>query len=167
MSICRGNRRFVSDVQTQDASEERPADSAPKKPPAPLHLRRAKPLLVASGGPKIWIESRPEKVKPHALATQYVRIANQLSAVWEQPSACREYFSELISDRRVGERAPHPWCCATYKSCRLTMLMCTPRARMRPDVRLSIRLGWPESKVTLSFDDSCPRDPRDSAPTTT
>ena len=109
MSVYRGHRRLLSDVQIEDASEKRPADSASEKTRAPpLHLRRAKPLLMLLARTKSWIESLPEEVKPHALATQYARIANQICGVWEQPPACREYFSELLSDRRGGRKGFPP-----------------------------------------------------------
>ena len=105
MSIYRGHRRLLSDVQIEDASEQRGDGSASQKTRAPpVHLRRAKPLLVLLARTQSWIESLPEKVKPHALATQYARIANQVCGVWEQPPACRDYFSELLSDRRGGRK---------------------------------------------------------------
>jgi len=53
---------------------------------------------------KHWIVSLPGPVRPHALASEFARIANLLCMVWDDPPACRTHFEDLLVDRRGGRR---------------------------------------------------------------
>ncbi len=51
-----------------------------------------------------WLASLPADVRPRALPTQFVRIANGLCRRWPKEAACLAYFDDLLIDRRGGRR---------------------------------------------------------------
>ncbi len=101
-SIYRGWRTLASDVQVQDGVDKRTTEDRPAL--RSVHMRRSQPVLVLLPRTRSWIASLPEPVRPHALAAQFARIANLLCIVWDDPSACKRCFYELLVDRRGGRR---------------------------------------------------------------
>jgi len=51
-----------------------------------------------------WLAGLPADVRPNVFPIQYTRIANRLARVWPTPSACLDYFDELLTDRRGGRQ---------------------------------------------------------------
>ena len=101
-SIYRGWRTLTSDVQVQDGVDKRTTEDRRELPP--VHLRRSQPVVVLLPRTRSWLASLPEPVRPHVLAAQFARIANLLCTVWDDPSACKRCFYELLVDRRGGRR---------------------------------------------------------------
>ena len=54
-----------------------------------------------------WLETLPQEVRPTALVTKYPRIANVFALEWNNPTACRAFFAELLIDHR-GTRKGFP-----------------------------------------------------------
>lgn len=47
-----------------------------------------------------WLLSLPSDVRPQALSQQFPRIANELAALWKQPTRCERHLkSLLVTDR--------------------------------------------------------------------
>jgi len=55
-----------------------------------------------------WILELPPKARPHRLATEFARIANNLCVNWQDPEACRNCFGNLLTDRRGGRKGFPP-----------------------------------------------------------
>jgi hypothetical protein len=102
MSIYRGHRTLLSDVQVGKATDKPSTEISSS--PSPAHLRRAQPVLALLPRTAVWIGMLPPPVRPHALASQFPRIANLVCAVWADPLACRKYLAELITDDRGGRK---------------------------------------------------------------
>lgn len=51
-----------------------------------------------------WLGELPADIRPHALATQYPRVANLVALQWNDHCACPAYFDELLVDRRGGRQ---------------------------------------------------------------
>jgi hypothetical protein len=102
MSIYRGHRALLSDVQVRQVSDK-PLAALPS-PESPAHLRRAQPVLALLPRTAVWIGLLPARIRPNALAAQFPRIANLLCAVWADPLACRKYLAELLTDDRGGRK---------------------------------------------------------------
>lgn len=75
--------------------------------PPPVHLRKSKPLETLLPRTEAWIAMLPLDARPHELARQFARIANQLCAMWDHPAECRVCFDELLVDKR-GSRKGFP-----------------------------------------------------------
>lgn len=101
MSIYRGHRALLSDVQVGQATDRRSTEAS-SSPSSPTYLRRAEPVLALLPRTAVWIGLLPTAVRPQALASQFPRIANLVCAVWGDPSACRQYLAELLTDDRGG-----------------------------------------------------------------
>jgi hypothetical protein len=104
MSIYRGWRPLCADVEQQDVVHKRAPENASTNTPPPLHLRRARPVLILLPRTSTWIVSLPERVRPRALARRFARIANLICAAWDDPPACRKYFDELLVDKRTNRQ---------------------------------------------------------------
>jgi hypothetical protein len=55
-----------------------------------------------------WLAALPPDVRPTALPTQFVRIANALARIWSDHRRCLDYLEELLIDRR-GSRQGFPF----------------------------------------------------------
>lgn len=81
-------------------------DSQPDPQPDPtnledaVRLRKASPLDYLLPASLDWLKRLPDGLRPIALATQYPRIVNLLAQQWNDPTACRAYFDELLVGRR-------------------------------------------------------------------
>jgi hypothetical protein len=104
MSIYRGWRPLCDDVQQHDVAHKGEADATLDTAPPPTHLRHSQPIMVLLPRTANWIASLPERVRPHALAAQYARIANLLCAAWDDPPACRQYFNDLLAGTRPNRK---------------------------------------------------------------
>lgn len=105
MSIYRGWRPLLDDVQQQDVSHKEMASYARDiTTPPPTHLRRGQPVAVLLPRTANWIASLPERVRPDALAKQFARISNLICATWVDPPACRKYFDELLVETRLRRK---------------------------------------------------------------
>jgi hypothetical protein len=103
MSIYRGFRPLLTDVQVSHVVDRRSPETAPKESP-PFHLRKAQPVNVLLPRTRIWMTLLPEAVRPNALGAQFPRIVNHLCAVWGDPFAGARYFAELLTDDRGGRK---------------------------------------------------------------
>ena len=104
MSIYCGWRPLCDDVQHHRPAHNKEAVATLDTAPPPTHLRQAQPVMVLLPRTANWIASLPERVRPHALAAQYGRIANLLCAAWADPPACRQYFKDLLVGARPNRR---------------------------------------------------------------
>jgi hypothetical protein len=104
MSIYRGWRPLCDDVQHRDVAHKGSADNVSTTAPPPTQLRQAQPIMVLLPRTIDWIASLPERVRPHALAAQYARIANLLCVNWDDPAACRQYFNDLLTGTRPNRK---------------------------------------------------------------
>ncbi len=59
---------------------------------------RLEPSAVA------WIHALPQEIQPLMTASRYVRIANRIAALWNQPARCSAYLSDLLIIRRNARR---------------------------------------------------------------
>jgi len=66
--------------------------------------RRPQPPEVLASETIKWLASLPSDVRPTALPSQYLRIANALARVWSDHRKCLEYLEELLIDRRGGRQ---------------------------------------------------------------
>jgi len=66
--------------------------------------RRPQPPEVLVADTIKWLASLPPDVRPTALPTQFVRIANALSRIWSDHRRCLEYLEDLLIDRRGGRQ---------------------------------------------------------------
>lgn len=110
MSIYRGWKPAIAldwrDGQPAPATQPAPEPAMvakPKRPP-PLHLRRAQPVTILLPRTRAWIESLPANARPRALALRFARIVNNICAAWDDPTACRKYFDDLLEDKRGGRQ---------------------------------------------------------------
>lgn len=96
-----GWRDRPSDLQLHDCVTHGSAAVAKTvPPPAPVHLRRAQPLLALLPTTRRWLMALPREVRPVALAAQFARIANQLCSAWPHPHECHQCFDELLASKR-------------------------------------------------------------------
>ena len=101
MSIYRGwkpHHDFRPEQMSEPASRSA-VDSSP-----PIHLRKARPLETLLPRTGAWIATLPADSQPLALAKQFARVANHLCAIWHHPNECRQYFDDLLIDRRGGRK---------------------------------------------------------------
>ena len=94
------------------ASEPLPA-SAPslsEAPPPQAGMRRHHTTAVNRllSSTVDWLASLPPNVRPLALATKFPRVANRIAKEWQQPSACRRDFEDLVYDKRGTRRGFPP-----------------------------------------------------------
>ncbi len=54
-----------------------------------------------------WMSSLPQHLRPTEMATRFPHIANKLASNWRSPEVCRDYFDEVLLDRR-GDRQGLP-----------------------------------------------------------
>jgi hypothetical protein len=66
--------------------------------------RRPQPPEVLAGDTIKWLASLPPDVRPSALPTRFVRIANAISRTWSDHRRCLEYLEDLLIDRRGGRQ---------------------------------------------------------------
>jgi hypothetical protein len=104
MSIYRGWRPLCDDVQKHDVVQERVADNALDTGSPTTYVRHAQPIAMLLPQTANWIASLPERVRPHALAAQYARIANLLCLAWDDPPSCRQYFNDLLVGKRPNRK---------------------------------------------------------------
>jgi len=103
MSIYRGWRPFPADVHTRSVVDKATvANEATTAPP--IHLRRAKPVLVLLPRTASWLAQIPPRFRPVALARQYARIANNVCATWFDPAARGVYLQDLLSGGRPNRK---------------------------------------------------------------
>ncbi len=70
--------------------------------------RRPQPPETLDSDTIRWLASLPPDVRPSALPSQFVRVANALARTWSTPHDCLQYFDELLIDRR-GDRRGFPF----------------------------------------------------------
>ena len=63
---------------------------------APLQSNTIKPSTMQ------WLAALPAAIRPKHLPVRFVRIANNLSDLWQDPRACNEYLHALLIDQRGG-----------------------------------------------------------------
>src|SRR5579864_8197630 len=51
-----------------------------------------------------WIHALPQEIQPLMTASRYVRIANRIAALWNQPARCSAYLADLLIIRRNARR---------------------------------------------------------------
>jgi len=66
--------------------------------------RRPQPPEVLLSDTIRWLAALPPDVRPTALPTQFVRIANALAHIWSDHRRCLEYLEDLLIDRRGGRQ---------------------------------------------------------------
>jgi hypothetical protein len=86
---------------------EAAADGAVPYAPPPQNvarLRKAAPIETLLPASRQWLEGLPADVRPVELAKQYARVVNLIAQQWNDHSACRAYFDELLKGRRESRR---------------------------------------------------------------
>ena len=101
MSIYRGWKAH------QDYRPESLETGRAARPSAPAKPRKAEPLNNLLPRTATWIAALPQESRPHELARQFARIANELCATWDDPAECRAYLDTLLIDNR-GSRQGFP-----------------------------------------------------------
>jgi hypothetical protein len=94
-------------VNIHDVTVTKPGWSARRVPGVPrdfAKLRRMQPTNKLLPATIDWILALPPRVRPHALAKQFARIANGLCYLWHDRGACLAYFGDLLTDRRGGRQ---------------------------------------------------------------
>ena len=112
MSIysSRTKRPVGYNVQRALAPAKDPAPAIPLSRGAPvvtdvtLRVRNAKAVNHLLSTTVDWLASLPTDARPLALATRYPRIANRIAHEWNEPSACRRDFDDLVYDTRGNRR---------------------------------------------------------------
>lgn len=112
MSIYTGWKPLTSDVQAQSPRADTDTTQEHAPPPAQVaaqaQKRRGQPANVLLPRTREWIESLPSEVRPKALHVRYARIANLMCSTWETPKEARQYFDDLLVDRRGGRQGFAP-----------------------------------------------------------
>ena len=88
------------------SGEER-ADKAPLPDDVYLRQRREQPVNVPFPQTLDWIGTLPQEVQPHALLSQFPRIANAIALTWNEAVACKAVMNKLLVDTR-GNRKGFP-----------------------------------------------------------
>lgn len=70
--------------------------------------RKAEPANVVLPATRRWASELPAGIEPLALQRRFPRIANRLANAWQDPSACRLIFEDLLVDRRPGRQGFPP-----------------------------------------------------------
>lgn len=70
----------------------------------PRNRRWPQPLNSQLPSTVKWVSSLPMEIQPLSLLQQMPRIANALAKIWHDEVALRQYFDELLTDRRGGRR---------------------------------------------------------------
>ena len=107
MSLYRGWRPLLDDVQTHDVAYTKPHDVA-EPAPTPVHLRRAQPVSVLLPRTTNWIAQMPEGFRPTSLAKQFPRIANLLCASWGDVPSRQHYLESLLTADRPHRKGFPP-----------------------------------------------------------
>lgn len=107
MSIYRGWRPYPADVHSQHVARK-PAAQCEEQDAAPVHLRRAQPVLVLLPRTASWLAEIPPRFRPVHLAKQFARIANNVCATWFDPPARGRYLEELLAGGRPNRRGFPP-----------------------------------------------------------
>ena len=68
--------------------------------------RRRAPAALASAA-VTWMQQLPPRVQPSRTADRFPHIVNSFADCWSAPQRCRDYFEQLLIDRR-GERLGFP-----------------------------------------------------------
>jgi hypothetical protein len=66
----------------------------------------SEPATLSDGAAK-WIEQLPQHVQPSRTAARFPHIVNAFAECWSAPQRCRDYFEQLLIDRR-GDRLGFP-----------------------------------------------------------
>ena len=96
-----------TDRTKEGASATSAGDSADKAPlPADFYLRqrREQPVNVPFPQTLDWIGNLPPDVQPHALLSQFPRIANAIALTWNEAVACKAVMNKLLVDTRGNRR---------------------------------------------------------------
>lgn len=107
MSLYRGWRPLLDDVQTHDVAYTKSPDAAAPAPP-PVHLRRAQPVSVLLPRTASWIAQMPEGFRPTSLAKQFPRIANLLCASWADVPGRQQCLEALLTADRPHRKGFPP-----------------------------------------------------------
>jgi len=67
-------------------------------------MRKAHPAAVLLTGTRAWLLRLPPELGTLALCASFPRIANELSALWDDPFAAHAYFAALLLDSRGSRR---------------------------------------------------------------
>jgi hypothetical protein len=95
------------DRTKERAGEKSSADCAEKAPlPEDHHIgrRREQPVNVPFPQTLDWIGNLPQDVQPHALLSQFPRIANAIALTWNETVACKAVMNKLLVDTRGNRR---------------------------------------------------------------
>jgi hypothetical protein len=74
----------------------------------PRNRRRLQPLNQEVPATARWAATLPDEVRPRTLLQRLPRIANALARLWPDRVALRQYFDELLVDRRGRRRGFSP-----------------------------------------------------------
>lgn len=72
--------------------------------PSPAALRRQTGSVTLGAQTIRWMAELPQHVRPTELASRFPHIANKLAAAWGSPTKCRDYFDDVLLDRRGDRR---------------------------------------------------------------
>jgi hypothetical protein len=106
VSIYRGWKPEHDYRPAERLDRDGPGNGAQSAPP--IHLRKLQPANTLLPKTALWLASLPDAVRPAALAQQFARIANGVALTWHSPGECRQYFGELLIDKRGGRKGFPP-----------------------------------------------------------
>lgn len=106
MSIYRRTDRVPSN-DLQSGIEARPAPARSDNDTDWMGRRMSEPANGLLKPTFAWASKLPAEVQPRTLLYRFPRIANLISAMWEDPNSLRRYVDDLLVDKR-GSRQGFP-----------------------------------------------------------
>jgi hypothetical protein len=70
--------------------------------------RRAQPANIVLPATARWANALPPELRPQSMLGQFPRIANRIANAWDDPSAMRLVFEDLLVSRRASRRGFPP-----------------------------------------------------------
>ena len=70
--------------------------------------RKAQPANIVLPATRRWASELPWGLEPQALLRQFPRIANRIANAWNDASACRMIFEDLLVNRRPQRKGFSP-----------------------------------------------------------
>jgi len=83
---------------SERVSAQLPSPHPEESPQAALRRQNTTTVNRLLSATVDWLASLPPNVRPLALATKFPRVANRIAKEWQEPSACRKDFDDLVYD---------------------------------------------------------------------
>jgi hypothetical protein len=107
-SIYRQHAELVYAVAGPVTRNDPAASTGPEAPFDFSQQRKASPVEFLLYKTRKWLDTLPARVQPRALCGNYPRVANLIATMWVDAAGLRDYFDELLVDRRRGRRGFPP-----------------------------------------------------------